>query len=150
MIGFENTIRIERPIEEVFSFVSDNENIPKWNYYVTDVTKTTPGNIGPGTTYHMTRKTDQKDFQIVELNVNELLIAKTMPPTKPELVHRITFQADGDSTVITDSWKTGTGLKLPKFVSRGMKNAVNENLHKLKTLLEVGEVALQDSRIVRL
>jgi len=29
MLEFENTIRIDRPIDEVFAFLSDFENIPK-------------------------------------------------------------------------------------------------------------------------
>ena len=37
MLEFENTIRIDRPVGEVFAFLSDFENIPKWNYYVLEV-----------------------------------------------------------------------------------------------------------------
>ncbi len=43
MLEFENTIRIDRPIAEVFAFLSDLENIPKWNYYVLEVTKLSNG-----------------------------------------------------------------------------------------------------------
>jgi uncharacterized membrane protein len=32
MLEFENTVYIDRPIGEVFTFLSDFENIPKWNY----------------------------------------------------------------------------------------------------------------------
>ena len=34
MLAFENTIRIDRTVAEVFAFLSDFEHIPKWNYYV--------------------------------------------------------------------------------------------------------------------
>jgi uncharacterized membrane protein len=34
VLEFENTIPIDRPIDEVFAFLSDFENIPKWNYYL--------------------------------------------------------------------------------------------------------------------
>jgi len=37
VLEFENTIRIDRPIAEVFAFPSDFENIPKWSYYVLEV-----------------------------------------------------------------------------------------------------------------
>ncbi|MGW8318638.1 MAG: SRPBCC family protein [Candidatus Promineifilaceae bacterium] len=43
MIEFENTIVIQRPVEEVFAFVSDFENVPKWNYYVQQVARTSSG-----------------------------------------------------------------------------------------------------------
>ena len=32
MLEFENTVYIDRPVDEVFAFLSDFENIPKWNY----------------------------------------------------------------------------------------------------------------------
>jgi uncharacterized protein YndB with AHSA1/START domain len=31
---FENTVLIARPIEDVFAFLSDLENVPKWNYAI--------------------------------------------------------------------------------------------------------------------
>jgi uncharacterized membrane protein len=37
VLEFENTILIDRPTDEVFAFLSDFENIPKWNYYVLEV-----------------------------------------------------------------------------------------------------------------
>jgi uncharacterized membrane protein len=52
MIEFENTICIDCPIAEVFAFLSDLENIPRWNYYVLEVTKLTGGPIGIGTMHH--------------------------------------------------------------------------------------------------
>jgi hypothetical protein len=39
MMEFENTIVIKKPIKEVFAFISNFENIPKWNYYVLEVKK---------------------------------------------------------------------------------------------------------------
>ena len=59
MLEFENTIRVDRPIVEVFAFLSDLENIPKWNYYVVEVRKLSDGPIGIGTRYHQVRKTDE-------------------------------------------------------------------------------------------
>jgi uncharacterized membrane protein len=37
VLEFENTIHIDRPVNEVFELLSDFENIPKWNYYVLEV-----------------------------------------------------------------------------------------------------------------
>lgn len=66
MLEFENTIRIDRPVGEVFAFLSDFENIPKWNYYVLEVRRLSEGPTGIGTTYLQVRKTDQQDFRIIE------------------------------------------------------------------------------------
>ena len=43
MFRFENTVDIDSPIESVFSFVANFENIPRWNYYVMDVRQLTEG-----------------------------------------------------------------------------------------------------------
>lgn len=59
MLEFENTIRIDRPVDEVFAFLPDFENIPKWNYYVLEVRQLSESPIGIGTTYHQVRKTDE-------------------------------------------------------------------------------------------
>lgn len=34
MIEFNHSISIKRPINEVFAFLSDFENISKWDYYI--------------------------------------------------------------------------------------------------------------------
>ena len=51
MQTFENTVTIQRPAGEVFAFLADFENIPKWNYAIEDTTKFPPGPSGwaPGT-----------------------------------------------------------------------------------------------------
>jgi hypothetical protein len=63
MLEFENTIRIDRPVDEVFAFLSDFENIPKWNYYVLEVRQLSDNPVGVGTTYHQVRKTDEQDLR---------------------------------------------------------------------------------------
>lgn len=52
MISFENRVTIHRPLEEVFAFVADFENVPKWNYYVQEVSKLSEGPVGVGTAFH--------------------------------------------------------------------------------------------------
>ena len=70
MLEFETTIRINRPLGEVFAFLLDLENLPKWNYYVLEVTSRSDGPIQIGTTYHQGRKTDEQDLGITELEAN--------------------------------------------------------------------------------
>jgi uncharacterized membrane protein len=55
VLEFENIIHIDRPVEEVFAFLSDFESIPKWNYYVLEVRQLSEIPIGVGTTYHQIR-----------------------------------------------------------------------------------------------
>lgn len=72
MITFETDTRIERPIEEVFAYVSDPLNFPRWNSAVQAVRKTSSGKNGVASTYSMELPTG--------LAVNELeIVARGQP-----------------------------------------------------------------------
>jgi uncharacterized protein YndB with AHSA1/START domain len=49
--SFEGTAHIDRPIEEVFAFIADGENDPKFSPRVLEIRKTTDGPPGVGTVY---------------------------------------------------------------------------------------------------
>lgn len=152
MLEFENTIRIDRPIAEVFAFLSDLENIPKWNYYVLEVTKLSNGPIGIGTIYHQVRKTDEQDLRITELDQNHKVVVKTLPQSSPRLEMSFTLYEEGNTTRIRDEWRLDSGWPAPlEWLGAGrIKSAVAENLKKLKELLEKGQVILQDGRLAML
>jgi len=148
MFNFKNTIVIDKPIENVFSFVVDLPSMPMWNYYVLSVVPTSPESGRVGSTYHQTRKDDEQDLRISKLEPNKSLIVETIPPSKPELRREMTFEAQGNSTRITDQWQLDMGLPklLEPIAANRAKSGVRENLGKLKTLLESGKVTLQDGR----
>src|SRR4051794_20802391 len=67
---FEGTTVIDRPIEEVFAFLADGENDPKFSPRVLEISKTTDGPPGVGTVYKSTVKDagmkTQREFKITE------------------------------------------------------------------------------------
>lgn len=148
MLKFENTIRIDRPINEVFTFLSDFENIPKWNYFVREVTRVSKGSVGIGTIYHQIRETDEQDFRVTEFETNHKLAVKTLPQSSPQFERRFTLEREGNITHIIDEWELDTGKPalIEKLAAGKVKSAVAENLSKLKSLLETGGVVLQDGR----
>jgi uncharacterized protein YndB with AHSA1/START domain len=150
MLEFENTIHIERPIEDVYEFLANFENLPKWNYYVLRVRKLTPGPVGVGTKYHQERKTDQQTLTVHEFEPVRLLGVKTTPESSPQLEMVFELERDGDQTRLIDRWKLETGQPrlLEKIAGGKIRSAVGENLDKLKALLETGKVVLQDGRPV--
>jgi uncharacterized membrane protein len=152
VLEFENTIRIDRPVDEVFAFLSDFENIPKWNYYVLEVKQLSEGLIGIGTTYHQVRKTDEQYVRITAFEPNQTVAMKTLPQSSPALQMRFTLYEEGNTTRIRDEWKLDTGRPaiFEKLARGRVKSAVAENLAKLKELLEEGRVILQDGRHVTL
>lgn len=73
---FEGTTVVARPIEEVFAFLADGENDPKFSPRVQEIRKLTDGPIGVGTRYGSTVKdagmTTKREFELTEF----------VPPTR--------------------------------------------------------------------
>ena len=67
---FRGTVVIDRPIEEVFAFLADGENDPKFSPRVLEIAKTTDGPPGVGTVYASTVKdagmTTKREFRLTE------------------------------------------------------------------------------------
>ena len=67
---FEATAQIDRPVEEVFAFLADGTNDPKFSPRVQEISKTTPGPTRVGTVYASTVKdagmTTTREFRISE------------------------------------------------------------------------------------
>src|SRR6266542_291072 len=71
METFENTVRIGRPVEEVFAFLANFENVPRWNYAIEETKKVSPGPVGAGTTYRQTRSIPRRSEDTFEVTVFE-------------------------------------------------------------------------------
>jgi carbon monoxide dehydrogenase subunit G len=73
---FEGTAVIERPIDEVFAFLADGTNDPKFSPRVLEIAKSTDGPSGVGTIYRSTVKDagmkTKREFELTEFE----------PPTK--------------------------------------------------------------------
>jgi uncharacterized protein YndB with AHSA1/START domain len=63
MTGFKTSVRIRRPIEEVFAYVSDPLNFPHWNSAVRAVRKASAREAEVGSTYTMERQLPSGDVQ---------------------------------------------------------------------------------------
>jgi carbon monoxide dehydrogenase subunit G len=67
---FEGTVVIDKPIEDVFAFLADGENDPKFSPRVQDIANTTDGPPGVGTIYKSTVKdagmTTKREFELTE------------------------------------------------------------------------------------
>jgi carbon monoxide dehydrogenase subunit G len=67
---FEGTAVVERPIEEVFAFLADGTNDPKFSPRVQAIEQASDGPVGVGTVFKSTVKdagvTTQREFEITE------------------------------------------------------------------------------------
>jgi uncharacterized protein YndB with AHSA1/START domain len=76
VITVQTSIRVERPIDEVFAFVSDPLMFPQWNSAVQTVHGTSGESGGAGSTYSMQRQLPTGQVE------NELEILTREHPTK--------------------------------------------------------------------
>jgi hypothetical protein len=144
MATFQNTLMIQRPVEDVFAFLADFENIPTWNYAIVKTRKTSPGPVGVGTTYRQLRSIPDRSEEGFEVTAFE-------PTTRLEVHGDIgLFTATisyllapvGDGTrlvnvVDLEPASAASRLLAPLATSR-VKAAVAANLNTLKQLLEAG------------
>jgi hypothetical protein len=75
MHTFQNTVTIARPAGEVFAFLADLRNIPRWNYAIARTVPTLPGPAGVGATYRQTRTIPRRSEENLQITVFQ-------PPTR--------------------------------------------------------------------
>ena len=66
-MDFANAVTIERPVHDVFAFVADPVNVPKWNYAIVETRKTSDGPVGVGTTYRQTRSLPTRSEETIRI-----------------------------------------------------------------------------------
>jgi carbon monoxide dehydrogenase subunit G len=67
---FSGSVVIDRPIDQVFAFLADGTNDPKFSPRVLEITKTSDGPVGVGTTFASTVKDagmkTKREFKLTE------------------------------------------------------------------------------------
>jgi uncharacterized protein YndB with AHSA1/START domain len=138
---FTNTITINRPATVVFAYLSDLENLPQWNYALSETRQLTPGPPGVGTRYLQTRTIPvhtEESLEIIEFAPpHNVTVQGTLNAMPAHLTY--TLHPTDDTTTLTNT----IDLRLPRAlnllapVALGrIKSAVAENLAVLKQLLE--------------
>jgi len=166
-IGFELTQVIECPVEQVFRFLAEPENLALWNYYVVSATKKSAGDTGYGTVFELKRRQDLHSYKVIDYTPPHKIKIELLPPGPAQQFAFVLSPKEGN-TQVTYDWKVNLeNYSLLKYIPSGffkrwllsfaerhvqklIKSAVEENFHKLKTLLETGHVVLQDGRHISL
>ena len=142
MPTFQNTVTIQKPAEEVFAFLADFENIPKWNYAIEQTRKASAGPVGVGTRYRQTRSVPARSTEEFEVTVLEpasrLAIHGQIGPFQATISYQLEPRA-GATTLVNnvelDQPSAMLRLVAPLATPK-IKAAVAQNLGKLKLLLE--------------
>ena len=141
MISFETSVRIGRPIEEVFDFVSDPVQFPHWNSAVQSVRKTSgvPGEVG--STYSMERELPagraHNELQIIAReHPTGFAIRTTSGPTP--FVYRYRFSSERGATLVHLDGSVelgGAAALVAPLAARAVKRGVDDNLAALEHTL---------------
>jgi uncharacterized protein YndB with AHSA1/START domain len=141
VISFQNQVEIDRSVEHVFSYVSDLENIPDWNYAIGKTKKVTPGPAGVGTIYRQRREIpspSEEQLEIVEVSPNEkLVIEGELGPFRARMVYE--FAPRGHSTHLRNDVELtamGASKLVAPLVGGQIRKAVAKNLKELRARLE--------------
>lgn len=148
MATFQNTLMIQRPIDDVFAFLADFENIPTWNYAIVQTTKTSPGPVEVGTTYRQIRSIPTRSEEGFEVTAFEpttrLEVHGDIGPFTATISYLLAPVGDGTrlvNVVDLEPASAASRLLAPLATSR-VKAAVAANLNTLKRLLEAGSLGV--------
>lgn len=142
-VGFETDVRINRPIEEVFAYVSDPLNLPRWNSAVQAVHNTSGGEKGKvASTYSMERTLPTgravNELEVVEREPPRAFAIRTTRGPTPFL-YRYRFSAEEGETVLkleAEVELPGASALVPAIGRRLIKSGVDDNFTALKQILE--------------
>ena len=86
-MNFTTSVRIEKPVAEVFDYVSDPTTFQQWNSAVQEVRQTSGGAEGVGATYLMERELPdgraENALEVVEVNRPTLFVIRTTSGPTP-------------------------------------------------------------------
>lgn len=139
---FQNTVTINRTVEEVFAFLAEFENVPTWNDAIEQTIKTSPGPVAAGATYRQIRSIPRRAEEEFEVTLFE-------PPSRVAIRGQIgpyrtrstyVLEPVGSAARLTndvDLEPSSVALRFiaPLAIPR-VRAAVAGNLGNLKQLLE--------------
>jgi uncharacterized protein YndB with AHSA1/START domain len=104
VIDRSDSVTIDRPVEEVFAYVTDTSNDPAWHTDVLEARKTSDGPIGMGTKWHSRFKPSmgisEGDMEIVAFEPNRMEVMRgEVGPMQPTLTYL--FETAGGGTRFT-------------------------------------------------
>lgn len=145
MIKVETTVQIDRPSEEVFTYISNFENNPEWQSGQLKAKFTTDGPLRVGSTYDQVAKFLGRQvvstFEVVEYEPNRKVKASSTSGSFPITFTRMVEPSDEGSevTAIIEGDATGFFKLAEPLLKVMVKNSVDADYQNLKRILEKGE-----------
>ena len=145
MIKIESSVTINRPVEDIFEFIADNDNDTLWQSGVTESEQPT-GSMGVGATYKQVSKVVGREIEstieVTEYDPNRRFAFKTTSGPLP-MAGSFTCEqvAEGETKVhILGEGESGGLFKLAEpVINKMVQREWETNLANLKDLMEAQE-----------
>ena len=136
------TVQVSRPPDEVFAFVADARNRPRWDESVDTEELTSPEPIGVGSTVRTGLRSMGRDYvltwEIIEHEPpSRQTIESTSGPFATTLAYRLSAR-DGGTLVVFSVTGRPTGLLrlLQPLIARNTQKNLDQGFPRLKQVLE--------------
>jgi uncharacterized protein YndB with AHSA1/START domain len=141
---FSATVVIDRPIDEVFAFLADGENDPKFSPRVLEIRKVTDGPPGVGTVYASTVKDagvkTKREFKLTEFEAPTKIrwteVSKNLV-TAPEGGYDLAPEGDGTRVTVYNVLKgNGFGKIIAPLALRSARKGADDFGNAIKAAVE--------------
>lgn len=145
MIKIETRVQINRPTDEIFLFISNFENNPRWQSGQLEARFTSDGPLGVGSTYEQVAKFLGRrvvsTFEVVEYEPGRKVKASSTSGSFPITFTRIVepFEGGSEVTAIIEGDASGFFKLAEPLLSLMVHRSVDSDYQNLKQLLEQGE-----------
>lgn len=144
MIKFEKSVLINRPQQEVFDFVTDLSNDPKWQSSIESVKQVSDGPIGVGSTWRYVTKflgrKNETEIQMTSYDPPRQSRVKAVSGPIPfENTHTFQEQDGGTLLTFTGQAEIGGFFKMAEgLAGKQLEKQMEADAAALKKLLDAG------------
>lgn len=144
MINLDLSVLIDRPAHDVFEFVANPLNIPKWQANVIEIKQNMPGPVNVGTTFttigEMLGRRIEGVMEITDLDPDSKFGFKiNAGPMEVRAVVGLKTVGTGTQVALNAQGNPGGLFKIAEGVMAGqVKSMMETNLARMKSVLEKG------------
>lgn len=142
-LEFSNEVTVRRTPPEVFAFLADFTQLPRWNYAITSTRQVTPGPVGLGSSFRQVRSVPTRSEESFEVTAWEpdrrLAITGDFGPFSGTLTYELE-PVDTGTALVNHVRLSAHGLlgSVAGLAGSRVQAAVADNLEVLRRGLEDG------------
>ena len=141
MIQHEESMQLNRPIEQVFAFVADNHNLRTWQSNLIESEQLADEPMRVGSRFrevrHLGRRPTEIHAEMTVFEPNKCFATRTL--TEPRVTVNYDFAAEDGGTRLTYTfvmYTSGMMRLLEPLIARSIKQQTRTDFQQLKRVLE--------------